>query len=242
MTLRLPYYPIMILSAIILAIALPSCGGDGSGDESEGDKTPQGVIIYSISYPGFENSQNILVAGLPKKMRLVYKGDRYKTEVEQKLMKFKTTLISDNKNEELTAILKSNKKQYFTKMDSKEVAHFLTKFPKVEYLDDIIQDTALNMNVKKQIALFDNISGEVHLCYTNDLNIKNSNWCNPFKEVDGMLLEYGFEYYGVTMNFKAISINKKDIPDSEFDIPEGYKQVPYKSIDSEINKLFSMLN
>lgn len=242
MTLRLPNYIIFLASMFLLVLALPSCGGKGSGSESGGDKTPQGVIIYEISYPGFENSQNILVAGLPKKMRLVYKGDRYKTEVEQKLMKFKTTLISDNKKEELTAILKSNKKEYFTKMDSKEVAHFLTKFPKVEYLDDIIKDTSLNLNVEKQIALFDNISGEVHLCYTNELGIENSNWCNPFKEIKGMLLQYGFEYYGVTMNFKAVSINKKDIPDSEFDIPEGYKEVPYKSIDGEINKLFSMLN
>jgi len=222
---------------LLLLITLASCT-----NETEDAPISQGVLDYDITYPSLKNSKKkLLIAGLPKHLLITYKGDLYKTEVKHGLMKFKTTLITDTKNKKLTAILKLGKKKVFSVMNDEEVDLFLSKFPKVQYLNETKTDSAFGFLTYRNVAIFDDLSEEVHLRYTKDLGITTPNWCNPFNEIDGMLLEYGFEFYGIGMHFNAKVWEQKPIDDSEFEVPDDYTKVPYKEISDEINTLFSIV-
>ena len=211
--------------------------------ESASFQGSQGVIVYEISYPALEQEGNFILAALPKRMTLTFRGDLYKTEVVNKGLRFGTTLISNSTDKELTTVYQNGKKLYYTEMNESEVDEFLEEFPKVDYLPSDDVDSAFGVQCLHSVAIFNDISKEVDLAYTQDLKIPNPNWCNPYKQVDGMLLEYEIKYYGVQMSFKALEVNQDTvIEESAFSIPEDFEKVPYDVIRSELLELFKMVN
>jgi GLPGLI family protein len=65
---------------------------------------------------------------------------------------------------------------------------------------------------------------EISVYYTEELGDGSIYFDDPqFKEIDGMMLEFEIPNQGVTMKFTAISIEKKNISDSEFEVPGDYK-------------------
>ncbi len=229
---------------LVAAVFLASCGEEKSAEpkkENPDAKLPQGVITYSIEYPEIDKD-NIFYAILPKTMSMTYLGNMYKTEVKKKGM-FNTTLISDNDAHELVAIYSMGKRdRYFAEMSKTEVDEFLEEFPELDYLDSDETDSLLNVQCKHTLAIFSDISKEVNINYTQDLGMKNPNWCNPYKEVDGVLLNYDLEYYGVLLSFKATEIDRDTVISREiFNTPEDHKKVPYKKIKDELTKLFDQV-
>ncbi len=234
-------YFIWVLTVLLV---VTSCGNDSDKEAKEEDpdkKLPQGVITYSIEYPEIDKD-NIFYAVLPKTMTMTYLGNMYKTEVQKKGM-FNTTLISDNDAHELVAIFSMGRRdRYFAEMSKAEVDEFLEEFPELDYLDSDDTDSLLNVQCKHTLAIFNDISKEININYTHDLGIENPNWCNPYKKINGVLLNYDLEYYGVLLSFKATEINRDTVISRDiFSIPEDHKKVPYKKIKDELSKLFDQV-
>lgn len=227
-------------TAFLLGLALLSSACSGDEDKSTEPKVNQGVITFSIEYP--EVPKQGLYYLLPKEMHITYKGDIYKTEVLQKGARFKTVLIADNKNHTLTAAYEFGRDKFYTELSKGEVDKFLEQFPELDYVNNNETDSLLGVNCSKSIALFNDISREVPLMYTNELGMEGSNWCNPYKSIEGVLLQYGVELYGVHMDYVATKLNRDTtIADQSFSIPEGYEKVPYDKIETELEKLFDQV-
>lgn len=230
-------YFALIAAFGLFFLTLSSCREVGEG---ESDKTPQGVITYAIDYP--DSKESYLYPVLPKEMSLVYKGDLYKTVVSVRGM-FQTTLITDNKNHKLTAIYKNGTQEWYSEMTKEEVDQFLAEFPDVTYIESQQVDTLFGVECSYKTAIFSDISKEVKVAYTNDIPISDPNWCNPYRDIDGMLINYEIRYYGVHMDFDAKAINQDTtLSADEFKIPSGYQQVPYKQIKDKLLEMFNLLN
>ena len=77
---------------------------------------------------------------------------------------------------------------------------------------------------------------------TQYVDIKNSNWCNQYKDVDGVLLQYEVEQYGLVMNFKAEQYHGTKIDKSAFKVPAEFKEVSLEKMLYEMQEIFSTLN
>ena len=61
--------------------------------------------------------------------------------------------------------------------------------------------------------------------YTNDFNIKNPNSTNPYKKIEGVLMEFELNMYYFRLHFSAdkfLPVAKNDI---NFSIPKNYKEL-----------------
>jgi len=73
--------------------------------------------------------------------------------------------------------------------------------------------------------------------YTDEISIEDPNWNNPFPEIEGILLEYQYEMFEIKTRVTATKVSKEEVPDSEFEIPEGYEKVSKKEMEAVINDL-----
>ena len=59
------------------------------------------------------------------------------------------------------------------------------------------------------------------------------NELNPlYKDIPGTMLEYAMNEKGMNMLLTAISVEKEKISDTEFETPEGYKEVTQAELKS----------
>lgn len=76
--------------------------------------------------------------------------------------------------------------------------------------------------------------------YTDEINVKNSNTSTPFKDIDGVLMDFIF-YMGTTeVHFSAENVYNKDINDETFIRRNDFKRVSREEINKFINKMISL--
>ena len=76
--------------------------------------------------------------------------------------------------------------------------------------------------------------------YTDEIDVKNSNISTPFKEIDGVLMDFYF-YLGATeVHFAAENVYEKDISDDTFNRRTDFKQVSREEINKFIDKMISL--
>ena len=117
------------------------------------------------------------------------------------------------------------------------------KFYYTETEEDINEDLGDNENVKfdvteetKEIAGYECKKAIVTVAesgeemqfvvfFTEEIGSQSLNIDNPyFKEVPGAMLEFEIDTGAGKMKMEAISVDKKKIADSEFEVPDGYEE------------------
>ena len=88
---------------------------------------------------------------------------------------------------------------------------------------------------KKAKVTWDDLSFDVF--YTDEIKITDPNWNNPFNEIDGVLLQYQFDMFGIKTKITAETVEKIDVEDETFDIPADYKTVTKAEMEDVINQL-----
>ena len=58
-----------------------------------------------------------------------------------------------------------------------------------------------------------------------DIILKNANWNNQFKSIEGFLMEFRINQSGLTMEMTAKEVSPEKVSDAIFVIPPGYKPV-----------------
>lgn len=76
--------------------------------------------------------------------------------------------------------------------------------------------------------------------YTDEIDVKNSNVATPFKEIDGVLMDFFF-YLGPTeVHFTAENVYSKDISDDTFARKDNFKRVTREELNKWMNKMISL--
>lgn len=91
-----------------------------------------------------------------------------------------------------------------------------------------------------EVTLPGNSDRIFQIWYTNEINVKNPNASTPFREIDGVLMNFFFLMGTAEMHFSAETVYKKDIPDKVFERREKYMRVSRNDIDKFMNNMISM--
>jgi hypothetical protein len=91
-----------------------------------------------------------------------------------------------------------------------------------------------------EVILSGNKDKIYEIWYTNEINIKNPNSANPYREIDGVLMSFFFQMGTAEMHFTAETVYKKEIPDKLFERREKYVRVSRDEIDRFMNKMISL--
>ena len=98
-----------------------------------------------------------------------------------------------------------------SKSETKEIIGFLCKSAIVKF----------EGNIKEEFTIF----------YTDEIDIYKSNWCSPFHDISGVLLEYEVRKYNYKMKLKAVELVREEIENSYFEIPADYETIEKKEMD-----------
>ncbi len=198
----------------------------------------EGVIEYEVTYPNI--SPDDMLAGLmPTSMTMKFKNNQFNAELSAGMGMFRTNFISNSNDYFLINSVKLINKKYSTRLDMNAVNKLNEKYNKffISKLDE--KKEIAGYNCKKALVVFDDVANEsFYVYYTDEINLRNPNWSNIFKEIDGVLLEYQMERYGILMKFTAKSVSNTKVDDSEFHLSNDYENLTLNDLEKEINAIF----
>lgn len=218
----------------ILITLITSCGNYNTSGKIE-----EGVIKYDIKYFQSE-AENPIISLLPTSMTYKFKDDNISQRIEGWMGIFHMAAISIPKKDENTALLKIlNKKYLYQSLITNGKSFGYDEMPgmKITLVNDSIKTIAGYKCHKAIVSFSDTTKTPFDIFYTNDIELKNPNRNNPFREIDGVLLQYQMCFQNIRMLLAAKKIEGIEIPDEAFEVPDGYETVNREIMQKTINDL-----
>lgn len=200
-----------------------------------GNKISEGVIEYDITYPKLDPN-SMMVSGMPNKAYLRFKNDNTVNDMSGMMGLISITYISKPKEKSVSQTLTLINKKYVADISSDEMKKLNDSYLSEVEVGKNSMDVA-GFKCKEVIAKLQN--GEtIHVYYTDQINIKSPNWSNPYSKIDGVLMDFQMERYGIAMHLKAKQVLAQKIDDSAFEISADHKEIPF----AELEKILIELN
>ena len=222
--------------SLVVGILLFSCS---QNTESEDWNTmQQGHIIYDISYP-YLDSNDIGLNLLPSEMTLTFKGDQYKAESVGGMGLFAAGFISNNKEKTMDYTMKIISAKYASRFTEKGIKRFHSDFPsyRLVELDSTRTIAGLECNAT-QVLFYNNVISDYIIWHTQQIQLKNSNWCSPFPAIPGVLMEYQVQQQGLVLKMKAKTIEADSVTLDHFKVPLDFKIVSNQTLTRKMKEAF----
>ena len=195
----------------------------------------EGVITYGLEYLGDQNEIPI-ISLLPTEMTVKFNKNKSIQVVDGWMGIFRLTGIVDAKEKSKYSLLKIMADKYICSSnidDDKTFGFNPMNGKRIQYTNKTKR--IAGYKCKKAIISWGIETFDVY--YTDKIKNEGINWNNPYPEIDGVLLEYQADVFGIKTIYTAISVEEKSIDSLDFVIPEDYKNVSYEKLDSIIIKL-----
>jgi GLPGLI family protein len=190
----------------------------------------KGVITYKITVEGSGVTEEMKTM-MPKTMIMTIKGNKSRSEMIMSMGK--TVTISDGDNKTATTLMDMMGQKIAIQSTTDDIMKELANGPetKVEVTGETKE--ILGYMCKKAIITVPEDDMELIVYFTDELGTKELNFDNPqFKDIDGVMLEFEMPNEMFNMHFEAVSVEKKNVEDSEFTIPEGYQMKTKEEMQS----------
>ncbi len=181
----------------------------------------KGVITYKITIEGSGVTDEMKTM-MPKTMIMSIKGNKSRNEMSMSMGK--TVTISDGDAKTSITLLDMMGQKIAIQSTPEDIQSEMDKGPKTNV--NITGETKdiLGYTCKKAVITFEGEDTEIIVYFTEELGTKELNFDNPqFKDINGVMLEFEMPNEQFSMKFNAVSVEKKNIEDTEFVIPEGYQ-------------------
>ncbi|GAB4375640.1 MAG: hypothetical protein Kow0075_02120 [Salibacteraceae bacterium] len=200
----------------------------------------EGVIEYEVTYPELD-SNNIMLEMLPNRMIMKFKDNKYKSEMKAAAGIVEMSVLADCNTKTMYNLVKIFSERYVLKMNQAEALRMTDVLPpfQLEELDDT--EIIAGARCKKVLLDFGAMKDESYIfAYTDEIDIKDPNWCTPYRNIQGVLLDYRIENYNMNMRLRAIRITPEPIDDSEFVVDERYLELNNDEFDKLVVRNMEM--
>jgi len=187
----------------------------------------KGIIVYNISYTESELDPAVL-SMMPKTMKVMIKNHMSRTEIKMSMVN--TITIYNSEEKKAITLIDLMGQKYAMQISPEEIEEEIEKSPEISVeVTDETKEIAGYICKKAIIKIKEKGSEkekEHYVYYTDKLGSGAMNYNNPiFKDIKGVMLEYTMVEDNVSMKFTAITVDKKNVSDKEFEVPEGYQGV-----------------
>jgi GLPGLI family protein len=197
-------------------------------------KLKEGIIKYKLEY--FDNPENMaIISVLPTEMEVKFKPNHYLQSVDGWMGIFRMAGYNNMDKNQKTALLKMMNKKYIYQVTGETGGFGFDPMAgkKLEFTNETKE--IAGYKCKKVKVTWKDKKFDIY--YTTKIKIEDPNWNNPFPEIDGVLMEYQISMFGINTKITATQVTKQNIPDEDFIVPAGYKNVSKKEMEDVINKL-----
>ena len=207
--------------SILLVLVLISLVAPYGCNNSPFDGLKEGKVVYDVTIEG-EGMNPMMKAMMPSEVTTYFNNNKTCTVISMGMNMMETRLISDATNYKYTTLISAMGKKVAMVLDKKQVDENFT---------DRVDLKVVHTNEEKEIAgvkcrqamVTDSTDHTYPVYYTEDLALKNPNWSSPFRDIEGLLMEYSISFGGMVMKLKAKEIVNTKNESSFYEIPEGYE-------------------
>lgn len=211
---------------LTLVFGFVGCGQEGAPTEEKKEKITEGKIVYQLTYPQFKED-NIFTSMFPSEMSFKFKDNNTKNELKTSMAVFSTSLLANNKEKKVTHLVKVANKYSGLEMDSIEIMEEYGKKPDGMTITptDSTKEIAGYVCNHAAVTFADDPEKNFSIFYTNDIGIKDPNWCTPFHEVHGVLMEATVNKFNIDMQMVATEVIAEEYPEEDFLITKEYQPI-----------------
>jgi len=225
------FFNIILLTGV--GYILSACNGGFITNEK---LISEGEILFDVSYPYYDGN---LASFMPSQMNMKFKDNSFITDISLGSL-FGTKIISIEKSKTLSQELNYLGDYHAVLLNESETPEALRTFPEFTMFETDKTDSIAGYLCHKIRVEFDDMELQgFDLYYTNEIGIENPNWCNPYFEIDGVLLQYEIQKYGIRTRFVANEVQEVKIESSDFDLNADCKQISFEEMDKKIESIFN---
>jgi len=195
----------------------------------------EGVITYNITFPN-STLQAEQLAMFPKTMTLSIKGTKTRNESVSAMGAI--TEITNYDQKITVSLLQLQGKKLAIKKTLAEINQDYDKEAKPDVRITNETKEIAGYKCKKAIVTVEKNGKKTtfEIWFTSELGGREMNFGNPvYRDIEGMLMEFSMQERNFTMKYSAVSVEKKSLPDSSFEIPPDYKL----TTSEELKSMFS---
>lgn len=150
-------------------------------------------------------------------------------------------LIVDSSTKKMYNLVKLINNRYLLELEGDEVLEITHNNAPTSFkaLDEY--ETIANERCQKLLVNFENPKSQSFFYVGKEFNVLHPNWYNPFHDLEGILIDYQIEQYGINMRLKASKIIFNEVDNKEFDLDPSFKKVNKKDFDLLVTQNLTML-
>lgn len=221
--------------AILLAASITAIMMDACSNGVFGEKISEGVITYSLEYPDGEHS-NSLVTMLPEQMTMTFKDNNTLMSIKGYAGCFVLNAIADNaQKQNYTTLSIGFRQKYLLVSDFGDMPFGTHKMSDITLTNTADTMTICGYVCHKSTGHSEQCNRNFTFWYTKDIEITSDCILSPIKTIDGVLMAFEVEMFGIYMKAKAIEVSRAEISNEVFAKPDGFKEVSRSELEDVIH-------
>ncbi|MFC2176388.1 DUF4412 domain-containing protein [Bacteroidota bacterium] len=214
------------LYTAVVVLLFAGSGCNQGGNNSSKNIVSQGKVVYELSYPQFKED-NIFTSMFPREMTFKFKNNNTKNELKTAMAVFSTALVADNKKKSVTHLVRVANKYSGLVLDSAEIMKEYGKKPEGMVITPTDSTKVIaGYNCKHAHVSFENDESKgFEIFYTTEIGIEEPNWCTPFYEIKGVLMQAQVNKFNIDMDMIAKEVVAEEYSDEEFIVTQEFQPI-----------------
>lgn len=216
----------------IILVGLAGC------NKSPHKSIDEGEIHYKITFHG----RNAVLPDelMPSSMVVKFKDDKTLMEITSPVGNNGVFIIAEPDKDQMQTFIRILGMKYYYLGTTDEIPPGIDPMYNMDLKTTNQVSEILNLKCRKAIVSVPEKNYTFDLWYTDEIDIKNPNSYNPFREINGVLLNFFFMIDDLIVEFEADGIYLHSIPDKAFIRGDNFRRIDRKSMDELIAGMMSL--
>ena len=223
---------LLFILSFIIFIGLFGCKQPHLGGFDEGE------IHYKIIYnnPGSALPMELM----PSNMVVKFKDDRLIMEITAPIGNSGIfNIVNPDKNEIRTYINFLNIKYYY-QGELGETPPGIDPMPDLKFIRTGETKNIDGLNCKHAIAQIPGVDRKFDVWYTNDIDLEDPNNSTPYRDIDGILMNFFYKMGDMIVEFEHTGTYQKEVQEKDFVKSDKFLRISRKDMDNIISKFMSL--
>lgn len=226
------YSSLSLIPIILSSLLLASCKGD-----SKYRNMREGEIYYNIKY--VSNPSSLSSDLLPKELVIAFRNDLISTRLKTPIGNSGVTTVVNPKENIYDTYLNILAFKYYFPGNYRDMQPGFGSMEGITVHDTGRKTLICGFNCRQARVEMPDKKASRYIWYTTEIKAENPNRMTPYREVDGVLMDFFYIIGDAELQFTADEVLAKQIHDKEFQRKNNYRKVSAKYLDTLIMKMIS---
>lgn len=217
--------------AAVMVSAVSSCRQGGIKHMREGE------IYYSIRY--IKNPSSLPVEFLPKELVIAFNDDRIYSNLRAPFGSSGISSVTNPKENVYDTYLNMLSFKYYYEGTGDEIQPGFSAMDGITFRETGRESEICGFKCREMETRIPGSDSVRYIWYTDEIRVKGANLLTPYRELDGVLMDFFYIIGEAELEFKADEVFVKDIPDKDFEKRTNYKKVTRDYLDAMIRKMIA---